>query len=167
MSKKLKNFLYPDWRKLSIFLIVILFFALLWMRVLINSLPIMIIGTHEFEHTFCDIKLTAANCSLNQPEIYQKEVVLNQTVNQLNVKYNQFSNLNSVSALAKMLMPSGALSCMLDRDVLALKINVQKQDVSFLGMTTCDSSGMLQFIMNLVIVYLVICCLFWFYDKRK
>ena len=169
MSKKLKKFLYPDWRKMTLFFLVILFFTFLWMQVLINSLPIMIIGTQEFEKTFCDIQLTSSNCSFTSSQIYQKEAILNQTVDQLNAKYNQFSKLNTNFDLANKLIPATALSCMLDKDVVSLiDGNSQTQNLNVLGMTaTCESTGFASLAINMVIVYLVICAVFWLYDKKK
>jgi len=167
MDKKIKKFLYPDWRKSIVFLLVILFFMSLWLQILVNSLPIMIIGTQEFEKTFCDIKMTATNCKLNYTEIQRREAISNQSVGQLNSKYSQFSDLDSNFALAKGFIPASALSCMLDTNVVTLKLNMQEQNASFLEMKSCDSSGVMWLIANLLIVYVVICTVFWFYDNKR
>jgi hypothetical protein len=169
MSKKLKEFLYPDWRKMSIFFLVILFFSLLWIQVLANSLPIMIIATNEFQNTFCDIKSTAVNCSMPTSQIYAKEAELNQTVDNLNLKYARFINLKPNFDLARTFIPTGVVSCMLNQDTIALLNGYQPtQNVNILGMTPgCDNNSLLTFLLNLVILYLIICVVFWFYDKKR
>ncbi|MBS3054907.1 MAG: hypothetical protein J4452_00235 [Candidatus Aenigmarchaeota archaeon] len=169
MDKKLRSFLYPDWRKLTIFLIVILFFSFLWIQILVNSLPIMIIGTNEFQQAFCDIKLTAANCYLNANEIYNKESQLNQTVDELNAKYDRFSKFNSNFDYARMFIPSGAMACILDNDVSSLVVqNSVSTNLNILGMTnSCNSADVGMLVLNLVLLYLIICVVFWFFDKKK
>jgi hypothetical protein len=169
MSKKIKKFLYPDWRKAAVFLLAILFFSFLWVQVLVNSLPVMIIGTQEFENTFCNIKLNAENCYLSSFQLFQNEASLNQTVDQLNSKYNQFSNLNSNFDLAKTFIPASAMSCILNKDTVSLITQTsQTHGMEILGMTsTCNVSGIGYLAVNLIIVYLVICCFFWLYDKKK
>jgi len=129
----------------------------------------MIIGTQEFEHTFCDIKLTASNCSLTYSEIQRKETLLNQAIDELNLKYSKFAKLNSNFEIAKMFIPATALSCVLDQEVVNLiNENPQTQRMEILGMTsTCNPYGFVQLFINLIVVYLVICGLFWFYDKKK
>jgi hypothetical protein len=169
MNKKIKKFLYLDWRKAAVFLSVILFFSFLWIQILVNSLPVMIIGTQDFENTFCNIKLNAENCSISSSQLYQNEASLNQTVDQLNSKYNKFYNLNSNFDLAKTFIPTSAMSCILNKDVVSL-INQSTQiyNTDILGMTSmCSPSGLLYLAANLIIVYLVICCFFWLYDKKK
>lgn len=169
MAKKSKNILYPDWRKIGLFFIVVSLFFSLWLYVLFNSLPIMVIGTNEFQTTFCNIQLTASNCSLTNAKIYQKETQLSQQVNALNQKYNIFAKLNPTFDLAKTFFPSGAMSCILDRDVTSLmNQNPLMQNTNILGVSpTCDSNSVLILFLNLLIIYILICCAVWLYDNKR
>lgn len=168
MKIKSRNFLYPDWRKLSLFFLVILIFVFLWTHILINSVPIMVIGTNDFQQTFCSIRLTAENCSLTDTEIFQNEATLNQTIDRLNEKYSQFANLNKNIQVANTFLPADALSCVLDKDVVNLINQNSFSTNNFLGITgACNSEGIIRFAANLVIVYFAVSIFFWFYDKRK
>lgn len=168
MVKKRQNFFYPDLRRLALFFLIVVISLLLWVNVLVNSLPVMIIGTHEFENTFCDIKLTAANCNLNTSQIYSTEATLNQTIDNLNTKYSQFSDLNVNFEVAEKIIPSGALSCLLNQNVVNLmNNNAPSQNFNILAMTSsCNSQDIFVFIINFVVIYVLICGFFWVYDKR-
>jgi len=165
--KKIEDALRPNLKKCLVFLVIILFFMSVWVNVLINILPVMVIGTQEFYDVFCEYKRLADNTAMSDTEREAAKARLDAILDGLNEKYSAFSKFNSDLFVANMLVPSSLYTCVLDKATLdVIGTNIIENNIIGIDFH-CNPYSIFALFRNLVFIYIFSCFIVWLFEYKR
>jgi hypothetical protein len=138
-----------------------------WINILINVLPIMIVGTQEFYDIFCEYKRLADNTVMSGTQRMEAKAGLDKALDALNEKYSTFGKFNTDLFVANMIVPSSLYTCVLDKSTLDL-IGSNKVENNMIGIDFhCNPYGIFAFFRNLAIIYIFACFVVWLFGYKQ
>lgn len=159
--KKIEEALRPDLKKCLVFLAIILVLMSVWLNVLINMLPVMVVGTQDFYNIFCEYKVLATKTNLSDSERKAEQQRLDKLLNSLNTKYQAFEKFDLYLRMGNVLVPSSLYSCVLDNATKNIIGDMQTSQ-NFIGIDYhCNPYSIFSFFRNLILVYIFSCILVW------
>lgn len=164
--KKIEELLRPNLKKCFVFLVIILLFMSVWINILVNILPVMVIGTQEFYNVFCEYKRLADNKIWNETQKEEYKKVLDAWLDILNSKYSVFSKFNADLIIGNIFVPSSLYTCILDKATLDV-ISTGEISSNFIGIDYhCNPYSIFAFFRNIVFIYIFSCFLVWLLEYK-